>query len=322
MMYDYNDGDSNPKNSQGLTPLMYAAKNNNAAIVNFLTQRKIDLNEEDKHGMTILVHCLRKGSKEDSKMARKLVARGADVNWIDKNGNTPLLTFVQLEKPEQVRFLLEKKASQHICDEEGKDACDYAKANGLASEPGFEQFMSCSIHLKREAERLASKRDRRADAATSRAGSGRGSKRRGVGHATDDSKNGTFSVAQQPPLEAPVKQRLPESKSKAAEVKTKSPEPQPVRAAPVQPAPAAPVQKVIEKVDPDLTAKVQKQIEQMNKQHLDEMQKMMTVIKSQSIMKDGEIKKVVEEKNKQIELLKKSEKEKENMNYERMHKCE
>ena len=84
------------------------------------------------------------------------------------------------------------------------------------------------------------------------------------------------------------------------EVKTKSSEPQPVRAAPVQPAPAAPIQKVIEKVDPDLTAKVQKQIEQMNKQHLDEMQKMMTVIKSQSIMKDGEIKKVVEEKNKQI----------------------
>ena len=154
-MYDYNDGDSNPKNSQGLTPLMYAAKNNNTRIVNFLTQRKIDLNEEDKHGMTILVHCLRKGGKEDIKMARKLVARGADVNWIDKNGNTPLLTFVQTKKIEAVRFLLEKKASQHICDEEGRDACDHAKANGLANEPGFEQFTSCSIHLKREANRLA-----------------------------------------------------------------------------------------------------------------------------------------------------------------------
>ena len=161
MMYDYSDGDSNPKNSQGLTPLMYAAKNNKTLIVNFLTQRKIDLNEEDKHGMTILVHCLRKGRKEDIKMARKLVARGADVNWIDKNGNTPLLTFVQLKKPEQVRFLLEKKASQHICDEEGKDACDHAKANGLAGEPGFEQFMCCSIHLKREANRHAGLRNRR-----------------------------------------------------------------------------------------------------------------------------------------------------------------
>lgn len=205
MMYDYNDGDSNPKNSQGLTPLMYAAKNNNTAIVNFLTQRKIDLNEEDKHGMTILVHCLRKGGKEDIKMARKLVARGADVNWIDQNGNTPLLTFVQLRKPassgnkalystEQVRFLLEKKANPHICDEEGKDACDHAKANGLASEPGFEQFMCCSVHAKREAARLAGKRDKRADAGASRAGSARGSKRRGAGQTTDDSRNGTFAA--------------------------------------------------------------------------------------------------------------------------------
>ena len=117
---------------------MFAAKNNKTSIVNFLTQRKIDLNEEDKYGMTILVHCLRKGGPEDIKMARKLVARGADVNWVDQNGNTPLLTFVQLQKHEQVHFLLEKKANQHICDEEGKDACDHAKANGLASELGFE----------------------------------------------------------------------------------------------------------------------------------------------------------------------------------------
>ena len=154
IMYDYSEPDINPKNSQGLTPLMYAAKHNKTYIVNFLTQRKIDLNEEDKNGMTILVLCLNKGGKDDIKMARKLVARGADVNWIDKNGNTPLLTFVQLKKPDQVRFLLEKKANQHICDEENKDACDYAKANGLAGEQGFEQFMSCSIHLKNEAKRM------------------------------------------------------------------------------------------------------------------------------------------------------------------------
>ena len=43
---------------------------------------------------------------------------------------------------------------------------------------------------------------------------------------------------------------------------------------------------------------------------------MMSVIKSQSNIKEGEIKKVVEEKNKQIELLKKTEKEKERMNQE------
>ena len=49
---------------------------------------------------------------------------------------------------------------------------------------------------------------------------------------------------------------------------------------------------------------------------------MMTVIKSQSNIKEGEIKKVVEEKNKQIELLKKTEKEKERMNNELMIRFE
>ena len=46
------------------------------------------------------------------------------------------------------------------------------------------------------------------------------------------------------------------------------------------------------------------------------MQKMMSVIKAQASVKEGEVKKVVEEKNKQIELLKKTEKEKERMNQE------
>ena len=60
----------------------------------------------------------------------------------------------------------------------------------------------------------------------------------------------------------------------------------------------------------------------MNKRHLDEMQKMMSVIKSQTNIKEGEIKKVVEEKNKQIEILKKTEREKERMNMEIMNKFE
>ena len=69
---------------------------------------------------------------------------------------------------------------------------------------------------------------------------------------------------------------------------------------------------MIEKIiDPEITKKLQIQIESMNQKHLDEMQKMMSVIKSQTNIKEGEIKKVVEEKNKQIELLKKTQEEKE-----------
>ena len=106
----------------------------------------------------------------------------------------------------------------------------------------------------------------------------------------------------------------------------KAPKPQqhhePIMPQPVV-VPQTNVTKVVEKVvDPEITKKVQFQIEQMNQKHLDEMQKMMTVIKSQSNIKEGEIKKVVEEKNKQIELLKKTEKEKERMNNELMIRFE
>ena len=49
---------------------------------------------------------------------------------------------------------------------------------------------------------------------------------------------------------------------------------------------------------------------------------MMSVIKSQTSIKEGEIKKVVEEKNKQIELLRKTQQEKDVMNSELVSKFE
>lgn len=36
----------------------------------------------------------------------------------------------------------------HIVDQDQKDACDYAKANGMALE--LRQFLNCSIHKKRK----------------------------------------------------------------------------------------------------------------------------------------------------------------------------
>lgn len=45
----------------------------------------------------------------------------------------------------------------------------------------------------------------------------------------------------------------------------------------------------------------------MNQKHLDQMNSMMSVIKQQNLIKEGEIKKIVEEKNRQIELMKQTE---------------
>jgi len=54
--------------------------------------------------------------EKDFKMARKLINRGADINYINKNGYTPLQFCVQTKNEEAVRFLLEKKALQHKCN--------------------------------------------------------------------------------------------------------------------------------------------------------------------------------------------------------------
>ena len=57
----------------------------------------------------------------------------------------------------------------------------------------------------------------------------------------------------------------------------------------------------VEKVlDPEITKQVSLQIAEMNQKHLDQMNSMMSVIKQQNLIKEGEIKKIVEEKNKQI----------------------
>ena len=52
------------------------------------------------------------------------------------------------DKDKAVEFLLEKGALQHLADDEGKDACDYAKASGLAEK--LPQFMNCSLKKKKD----------------------------------------------------------------------------------------------------------------------------------------------------------------------------
>ena len=103
--------------------------------------------------MTILMHVLlAKTEGTDSfnnKLAKRLIKRGADVNHVDENGNSLLIKLVQLKQTDLVKFILEQKGTlQHITDEEGKDACDYAKGNGLANE--LPVFMNCGVRQKKE----------------------------------------------------------------------------------------------------------------------------------------------------------------------------
>ena len=85
----------------------------------------------------------------DKKLARKLIeSYGADVNHVDCNGQSILVKLVIEKKRNLVEFLLLRGALMHIVDQDQKDACDYAKDNGLALE--LRQFLNCSIQKKRD----------------------------------------------------------------------------------------------------------------------------------------------------------------------------
>ena len=71
------------KNSQGLTPVMFAAENQYNESLNVLVLlNSTSINEEGKNCMTILMHVLI-NDKVDFKLAKRLIRRGADVNHVD-----------------------------------------------------------------------------------------------------------------------------------------------------------------------------------------------------------------------------------------------
>ena len=77
---------------------MFAAKNNFYESLNVLVLLNADsINEEDKNCMTILMHVLL-AETFNQKLARRLIKRGADVNHVDRNGNTILIKLVQLKQ--------------------------------------------------------------------------------------------------------------------------------------------------------------------------------------------------------------------------------
>lgn len=108
---------------------MFASEKGYNEIVNYLTLRTKDLNEEDSNCLTILMHYL---FKCDFKMSNRLISRGADIDYSNTNGYTALHLCVENGINEAVQFLLKKGANPHIMDLNDEDACDKAKRVGMA----------------------------------------------------------------------------------------------------------------------------------------------------------------------------------------------
>ena len=102
---------------------MFAAYNNYNETVNHLTFRTKDLNTEDSSGMTLLLIYI---EKEDSEMAYKIVNRGADVNYRNRFGKSPLLFAIENKvSHEIIDYFIRKGANPHLEDSNGKDVCDH-----------------------------------------------------------------------------------------------------------------------------------------------------------------------------------------------------
>ena len=79
--------------SGGLTPLLYAARENCRACVDVLLDSKADINLPDPDGVSPLLVAIMNANWD---LARHLIESGADVNQWDIFGETPLFTAVNL----------------------------------------------------------------------------------------------------------------------------------------------------------------------------------------------------------------------------------
>jgi ankyrin repeat protein len=79
--------------SGGLTPLLYAARENCLACVDVLLKNKADINLADPDSVSPLLVAVMNANWD---LAKKLIEAGADVNQWDIYGETPLLTAIDL----------------------------------------------------------------------------------------------------------------------------------------------------------------------------------------------------------------------------------
>jgi hypothetical protein len=79
--------------SGGLTPLLYAARENCTACVDVLLKNQVDIDLPDPDGVSPLLVAIMNANWD---LARQLILAGADVNQWDIYGETPLFTAVDL----------------------------------------------------------------------------------------------------------------------------------------------------------------------------------------------------------------------------------
>ncbi len=108
-------------------PLLQAASEGDAALVEELLEQGANTNVQDTHGMTALMYA---GVCGDTSMARSLLLKGADPNLQNEDGATALITAATVGNVAMVRLLLDHHADPNIPVNDGTTPLTWATVYG------------------------------------------------------------------------------------------------------------------------------------------------------------------------------------------------
>jgi ankyrin repeat protein len=121
----------NITDENGMTPLMYAAQNNDEALADILRRSGADPNAagNGQAGKTALIHAIERQKPE---MIDFLLRNGADANKADRNGMTPLMYAARKRNLQIVKYLLSGGADVNAQARDGRTALIVASQEGNA----------------------------------------------------------------------------------------------------------------------------------------------------------------------------------------------
>lgn len=116
--------DVNAANNNGWTPLFFAADNSNSDVVTFLVDNGANINLISDEGVTPLLIA-------NDVESIKILSKTTNINKANNYGVTPLIAFSGREiSPEAINILLENGADVNMVDKDGETALSYAVEYG------------------------------------------------------------------------------------------------------------------------------------------------------------------------------------------------
>lgn len=109
----------NEKDSNNVTPLMYASGAGHIDVVTFLLENGASVNSKNDIGNTALSYAT---EKFHINVAKILLQKGADINAQSESGQTVLMRALYQDNKEVVQFLLQNGADVNLADNKGFSA--------------------------------------------------------------------------------------------------------------------------------------------------------------------------------------------------------